>query len=238
MSEDFVARAGTVIDRAHRMAGVLLVLVIIQSVMLVTMWTRNGDLSTTIERLATRLPVYVIPGSTRGIYSPTEDDLLIDAFVDTVTQSFNTFTYETVGRQYTEMRQFFTPEMLTFSQTYFEKLMRDSQVDRRSQLFIPDRRSMKVEKGMDNGVESRQVVINGSLQTILAGSVVESVPLEITLRLRKTIISKTNPFGFLLASYNVRRLQQDQGGMAPAPEAAPLLQPQQGLDNSTNLPQG
>jgi len=218
MSSDFVARAGSVIDRAHRMAGVLLIIVIVQSVMLITMWARNGSLSATIDHLATRLPVYVIPGSTRGIYSPTEDDLLINAFADTVTQSFNTFTYETLSKQYEEMRQFFTPEMLTFSQSYFEKLMSDTKVDRRSQLFVPDRRSLVVQKGMDNGVEARSVSLRGSLQTIVAGSVVESVPLEINMRLRKVIISKTNPFGFLLAGYNVRRLQP---GMPPA-EMAPL----------------
>lgn len=223
-SGDFVARAGSVIDRAHRVAGLMLIIVLVQSVMLVTMWVRNGELSATIERLATRLPVYVIPGSTRGIYSPTEDDLLIDAFVETVVQSFNTFTYETLQRQYAEMRQFFTPEMLTFSQTYFEKLIRDSQADRRSQLLIPDRQSMRVEKGMDSGVEARQVTIRGSLQTIIAGSVVESVPVEMSLRLRKTIISKTNPFGFLLASYSARRVENSGAafGAQPAPQLEPI----------------
>ncbi len=206
---NFVARAGAVVDRAHRVAGLLLVVVVVQSGMIITQWYTNSNLSTQLTRMAQQMPVYVIPGSTRGIYSPTEDDLLINAFVDQVTQNFNTFTYETLAKQYEEMKLFFTPQMLTFSQDYFAKLIRDSQADRRSQLFIPDHTSMKVERSMENGREVRNVTVRGSLQTILAGSVVESVPIEIMLKLEKVVISRTNPFGFQLGSYSAKRYQAD-----------------------------
>lgn len=217
---DFVSRAGAVIDRAHRIAGILLVIVVVQMVIILTQWGTNAALSDNLARMSSRLPVYVVPSATRGIYSPTEDDLLINAFVDQVTQSFNTFTYETLKRQYEEMRGFFTPEMLTFSQTYFEKLIRDSSADRRSALFIPDRATTVVEKAVENGQDIRMVTVKGSLQTIIAGSVVESVPVEIALKLRKTIISKTNPFGFLLASYAARRIETQKGMFEPQSNGA------------------
>lgn len=203
---DFVARAGAFIDRAHRIAGVLLLILIVQSLVMVNMWISNRDMADQLRYIAVRMPVYVVPGATRGIYSPTEDDLLIKAFVDQVTQSFKTFTYETLAGQYEEMRQFFTPQMLIDAEAYFSKTLRDAQADRRSSLFIPDSRSMKVEKGSENGVETRTVTIRGSLQTIIAGSVVESLPIEITLKLQKSIISKANPFGFQLSFYAERSL--------------------------------
>jgi hypothetical protein len=219
---DFVARAGAIIDRAHRVAGILLIVVIIETVIIFALVMGNGTLSKQIQSMVQRREVYVVPGSTRGIYSPTEDDILINAFVDTVTQSFNTFTYETLQKQYQEMTTFFSPEMLTFSQDYFTKLIRDSQADRRSQLFIPDHQSMKVERSSENGIDTRTVTLRGSLQTILAGSVVESVPIEISLKLQKVIISKTNPFGFQLAAYSAHKVAQQQ---TPATGAATMGQP-------------
>ncbi|MCP5405700.1 MAG: hypothetical protein H6922_05720 [Pseudomonadaceae bacterium] len=206
---DFVSRAGSFIDRAHRLAGVLLLVVIVQSLIIINMWMSNADMANQVRYMSARLPVYVVPGATRGIYSPTEDDLLIKAFVDQVTQSFKTFTYETLAAQYQEMKQFFTPQMLADADSYFAKMLRDSQADRRSSLFIPDQQSMQVEKFTENGVDMRTVKIRGSLQTIIAGSVVESLPMEVTLKLQKTIISKANPFGFQLAQYNERALSSN-----------------------------
>lgn len=203
---DFVARAGAFVDRAHRVAGVLLLIVIVQSLIILFMARNNSEMSEQLRYIAVRMPVYVVPGATRGIYSPTEDDMLVKAFTDQVVQSFKTFTYETLANQYQEMKQFFTPQMLVSAETYFAKTLRDSQADRRSSLFIPDQQSMKVEKDTENGIEVRLVTLNGSLQTIIAGSVVESLPLEIRLKLQKSIISKGNPFGFQLAAYSERSL--------------------------------
>ena len=216
---DFVARAGSFIDRAHRIAGVLLLIVIVQSLIIINQYIRNGEMAEQLRYIAVRMPVYVVPGATRGIYSPTEDDLLIKAFVDQVTQSFKTFTYETLASQYEEMKQFFTPQMLVSADGYFSKNLRDSQADRRSSLFIPDHRSMKVEKGSENGMEMRLVTIKGSLQTVIAGSVVESLPIEISLKLYKSMISRANPFGFQLAEYRERALGAN-GISAPAPQPA------------------
>ncbi|MFZ2586559.1 MAG: hypothetical protein WAZ18_00315 [Alphaproteobacteria bacterium] len=221
---DFVARAGSFIDRAHRMAGVLLLIVILQSLIIINQWNNNNDMAEQLRYVAVRMPVYVVPGATRGIYSPTEDDLLIKAFVDQVTQSFKTFTYETLPNQYQEMKQFFTPQMLVSAEGYFSKALRDSQADRRSSLFIPDHQSMKVEKGTENGLEVRGVTIRGSLQTVIAGSVVESLPIEIVLKIQKSMISKANPFGFQLAEYRERAVSQQS--------AQPFI-PQPSLEGGT-----
>lgn len=203
---DFVSRAGAFIDRAHRITGILLLIVILQSLIIINQWIRNGEMADQMRYLSVRMPVYVVPGATRGIYSPTEDDLLINAFVDQVSQSFKTFTYETLANQYQEMKQFFTPQMLVDADAYFTKTLRDAQTDRRSSLFIPDRQSLKIEKTKENGVEMRNITIRGSLQTVIAGSVVESLPIEIAMKLQKAIISKSNPFGFMLAYYTERAL--------------------------------
>lgn len=213
---DFVSRAGSFIDRAHRVSGVLLLIVIVQSLIIINMWNSNSNMAHQLRMMSDRLPVYVVPGATRGIYSPTEDDLLIKAFVDQVTQSFKTFTYETLAAQYQEMKQFFTPAMLADADAYFSKMLRDAQADRRSSLFIPDQQSMQVDKFTENGVDMRTVKIRGSQQTIIAGSVVESLPIEITLKLQKTIISKGNPFGFQLGLYNERAVANNTAKTFPS----------------------
>lgn len=203
---DFIARAGSLIDKSHRVAGFLLILLVVESVLLINSMNRNGQLVDRIYTMSERLPVYVVPGSQTGVYSPTQDDLLIGAFVDLITQSLNSYTYETVEEQYQEARSFFTSEMLAFSQDYFDRLIKNVGSDRRSSLFIPHRQSLKIEKGKENGIDIRQVKVRGSLQQILAGSVVETVPLEITLKLQKTTVSKTNPFGFMLSKYFTKQL--------------------------------
>lgn len=210
---DFIARAGSIVDRSHRMSGILLLLVMLLSAMAVVQFLRNVELNRQIQAFSERRPVYVIPGATQGMYSPTEDELLIRAFADQVSQAFNTFTYENIRAQYENMKPFFTAEMLTFSQTYFEKLVADSGVDRRSSLFIPDHQTLRIEKDGD----IRNVTIRGSLQTILAGSVVESVPVELSLRLRKVIFSPANPFGLQLASYSARRLETARAATQGSP---------------------
>lgn len=203
---DFIARAGSMLNQAHRLAGFLLVLLLAAIIALVVVVKNNTVLTGQMVAMRSTLPVYVVPGSQTGVYSPTQDDLLINAFVDLVTQSLNTFTYETLADQYAEARAFFSSEMLAFSKDYFEKLIRDANQDRRSALFIPDRRSFHVQRRMDNGIDMRLVTLRGNLQQILAGSVVETIPLEIQLVLRKTTVSKTNPFGFMLSKYVTRQL--------------------------------
>lgn len=203
---DFIARAGSLLNQAHRLAGFCLILFIIAAVALIMVVRENTTLAREIRIMKSTLPVYVVPGSQTGVYSPTQDDLLINAFTDLVTQSLNTYTYETLANQYEETRQFFSSEMLAFSKDYFEKLIRDSSQDRRSALFVPDRRSLRVERRVQNGIDLRFVTIRGNLQQILAGSVVETIPLEINLTLRKTTVSKVNPFGFMLSKYVTRQL--------------------------------
>jgi len=203
---DFIARAGSMLNQAHRLAGFLLVLLVVAVLGLIMIVKENSALTQEIRRINSTLSVYVVPGSQTGVYSPTQDDLLIDAFVNLVTQSLNTYTYETLEDQYAEVKQFFSSEMLAFSKDYFEKLIRDVGQDRRSALFIPDQRSTKVERARQNGIDIRRVTLRGNLQQILAGSVVETVPLEIALVLRKTTVSKTNPFGFMLSTFKTKQL--------------------------------
>ena len=204
---DFVARAGTMLDRAHRLAGFLLILLMLETLVVVMTINRNAALTDQVRELSNLRPVYVVPGSQAGIYAPTQDDLLINAFVDHITQSLNSYTYENIDEQYVEVRNFFSPEMLALSGDAFEKQVKLVQTDRRSSLFISNRRTLEVEKKQENGLQVRMVTLRGTLQQILAGSTVETVPVMFTMKLIKESPSKTNPFGFKLAQYRMRELE-------------------------------
>lgn len=193
-------------DRAHRLVGFMLILVVVLFVLVLKSWMDISSLNRELVATRTRLPVYVVPGSQSGVYAPTQDELLVQAFVDLITQSFNTFTYITLPDQVDEVRKFFTPEMLTYSNDYFAQLIEAAKRDRRSSLFIPDRQSLTIENVTEGRQEFRDITINGTFQQILAGSVVEEVPLQISMRLRKVSVSRTNPFGFLVASYHTKQL--------------------------------
>ncbi|MBI1308524.1 MAG: hypothetical protein GC129_01520 [Proteobacteria bacterium] len=219
---DFVARAGAVIDRAHRIAGVLLICVIVLGLVTTCQLSRNASLNAQLMQRRMSLPVIVVPGAATGLYSPTEDDRLTMMFTSYITQSINSFTPETMAKQYSAIRSFFSPALLTDSVPYFERKIRDSTADRRSSLFVPDESSLQVKKYSENGVDIREVTIIGQLNTIIAGTVAENVPLQIAMKFEKTQVSPANPYGLKLSSYKETPLTTPGG--APAPAAAPPAQ--------------
>ena len=106
---DFIARAGTIMDRSHRLAGVLLILLVAETIMLVNVLNTNKALNLQYDKLREKLYVYVVPGSLAGVYSPKQADMLVDAFTTLISQSLNTYTYENLAKQYAEVKQFFSP---------------------------------------------------------------------------------------------------------------------------------
>lgn len=198
---DFVARAGAIIDRAHRIAGILLVCVVVLGLITMCQWSKNAQLNSQLLSARVRLPVIVVPGATSGLYSPTEDERLTMMFTSLITQSINSFTPETMAKQYANTKTFFDAALLTDSAPYFERKLRDSSADKRSSLFVPDDSSLQVKKYEENGVEKRDVSIIGTLHTIIAGTVAETVPLQVNLKLQKTLVSPANPYGLKLTGY-------------------------------------
>ncbi|PZP39334.1 MAG: hypothetical protein DI585_04455 [Pseudomonas fluorescens] len=199
---DFVARAGAIIDRAHRVAGILLICVIILGIMSTCQFAKNSELQAQLDNRRIRYPVIVVPDATTGVYSPTEEDRLINLFADFITQSLNSYTPANIGQLYAGVRPFMSPAMLTDSEPYFQRKVRDSTGDRRSSFFVPDRsQQLKVEKRSQNGVEYRDVSMIGQINTIVGGTVAEGAPLEIQMTFQKTFASPANPYGFMLTKY-------------------------------------
>lgn len=215
---DFVARAGAIVDRAHRVAGVLLICVVVLGVVAGCQWTKNAALNIALDEKRMRLPVIVVPGATTGLYSPTEDDRLTFMFTDLVTQLFNSFTSLTFARQYEEAKKYFDATLLVDSAPYFEKKVRDAQADRRASLFVPDRTSYQVRKYTKNGSEMRDVSMNGQINTIIGGVVAESVWVKLEMTLQKGTVSPANPYGLLLVSYHETPLVNHEEATKLAPE--------------------
>jgi hypothetical protein len=226
---DFIARAGAVIDRAHRVAGVLLICVIVLGLMAMCEWNRNVELQQALDVKRMQYPVIVVPEATTGVYSPTEEDRLIQLFTGFITQSLNSYTPETIGKQLEGLRPFMTPAMLTDSEPYFTKLVRDVGSDKRSSFFVPydsTLRSINVRRYNDNGVELRDISINGQLSSFVGGSTAETIPVRIDMTFQKGFASPSNIYGFKLKKYTINTLSGeaaragivgggDQGSTAP-----------------------
>lgn len=204
---DFVARAGAIIDRAHRIAGILLICVILLGLVASCQLVRNKNLQDELEAKRIRYPVIVVPDATTGVYSPTEEDRLISLFADFVTQSLNSYTPENITKLYSNLRQFFGPALQADSGPYFQRIQRDAMADRRSSFFVPDRsQPLKVTRRVVNEVEYRDVVMPGQINAIVGGTTAESLPVEINMTFQKGFASPSNPYGFILTAYHVKPL--------------------------------
>lgn len=199
---DFIARAGTFIDRAHRVAGFLLICCIILGVTSFCQWQHNVELNRINTNITMRLPVIVVPGAVPGKYNPQEDELLVSAFMEFVTQNFNTFTPANVGKQLDSVTPFMAPDLLVDSRPAFERKVRDAESLKRASLFVPDRTTLVIKPIQKNGQEIREVSIKGELRNFAAGTLAEVVPLQIDMTFLKTVINPdVNRYGFLLATY-------------------------------------
>lgn len=200
---DFIARAGAVIDRAHRVAGVLLICVVVLGLVAGCQLVENTNLQRQADSARIRYPVIVVPEATTGVYSPTEEDRLIFLFSDFVTQSLLSFTPANMKSLYANLRPYMGPALLTDSEPHFEKKIRDATSDRRSSFFIPDRaRQIDVTKQNINGSEMRTVSIYGQLSTFVGGTTAESIPVKISMTFQKVFASPANKYGFLLTAYH------------------------------------
>ncbi len=204
---DFLARAGAIIDRAHRVAGFLLVLCGVLGLVTMCQMNEITNLNSQLKVIRQQLPVIVVPGALAGEYDPREEERLISNFTDFITQSFNNYTPETLVKQLEASQPFMSPQALIDGQSYFEKKISDASTIKRSMIFIPERTTLQVKKYRENGVDMRDVLIQGTIQQITSGLPVEALPVEIAMKIRRTIINpKVNPYGFILESYSEKAL--------------------------------
>lgn len=205
---DFIARAGSVIDKWQRVAGILLILLMLSVFWSVNLSSENAHLNTEYEKLRAQAQVYVVPGSVAGFYTPANSEVMLKELSYLIVNSLNTYTYENLETQYREIERFFDDDMLALAQSHFKDLVQKAYQDERSALFIPDQTAFKIEgdTGPAGRGEIQTVTIEGTRQYIIAGTVVEAVPVRYTMEFRQRYISKSNPFGFQLESYSAKEL--------------------------------
>lgn len=226
---DFIARAGSVIDRAHRVAGILLICVVMLGLIAACQWSKNNELQRALDLKRMQYPVIVVPEATTGVYSPTEEDRLLQLFTGFTTQSLNSYTPETIAKQIENLRPFMTPAMLADSAGYFEKLVRDVDADHRSSFFVPHDstlRDIDVKRYNENDVELRDVSLTGQLSSFVGGSAAETIPVKISMTFQKGFASPSNIYGFKLKKYRIETLiGVAQSGTAGAVTQGPNPQP-------------
>lgn len=205
---DFVARAGYVLDRAHRLAGVLLFVLALLAGMLAYAWMTIARLQGELRDANRNLSIYVVPGAERaGIVGATREDMLLEYFTDFAIQSLNSYTAASLPSQYQEMQKFMSPQMLVNADRYFGKLIQESQTEGRARLFVMDRTNLQSRRLEEAAGRPRfEVRATGERKEIVGGKVVASIPLQVTLTLEQTNLSEANPFGYMMANYREENL--------------------------------
>lgn len=207
---DFIARAGSIVDKWQRIAGILLIVCLAEAWLIMSQMDTNEELLLDYKRIREEAKVYVVPGSAAGFYTPPKPEFLLKEMSYLILHSLNTYTYANLEEQYKEVRRFFGEAMLASSRDYFSKLVNEAFDDERSALFIPITTSYRVKREeAEPGEEPLYVAhIEGTVRYIISDAVVEAVPIEYTLKFKRRHISPNNPFGFILVGYKQRELSQ------------------------------
>ncbi len=207
---DFLARAGSSLERAHRLSGVLLGVIAVLVAILFYFVKANSEIKDEYKRLRDELKVYVVPGSISGIYQPTQPDMLLRDFSSFVIQSMSTYTFANIESQYKEVRNFFVRDLRKITDESFKTRIIQVRNDEQSSIFIEDRDSFSVEtigdgRNLDETVY--KVSLRGLTQYIIGGVVVEAVPVKIEMKLLPAFIGRDNPFGFVLKEYKATEIK-------------------------------
>ena len=208
---EFIARAGTFIDRSHRVAGFFLLVSVVLLFAVMAVSRSNANLSEEIKRLSATRQVYVVPGSQAGFYAPTKPEMLLQNFGQYILQSLNTYTHNNLEEQFREVQKFFTPTMLIDSRPFYQSRIQDARQDEHSSLLVPNVNTMNIQqvsppKGADPNFTYYEYSIEGRRQDIIGAQVISARPIRITLVVRQVGISQTNPWGFMLARYREEQL--------------------------------
>ncbi len=212
---EFIARAGYAIDRAHRLTGFFMLISVVLSVVLVATLQNNSALNRELTRVRNEAPVYVVPDSIAGFYQPRAKEMLLTSFVEYASKMLNEYTPVSLEKQYDEIQRFFTPAMRILADKHFKEQIRKVRSDERAAVLVIERATMgeptKLEgRRGDQGGDLYEVKFKALRQEMLGNTVVDKMPLEITLWLEQSYVSKTNPFGFLVAKYGERELTTKQ----------------------------
>lgn len=208
---EFIARAGSFIDRSHRVAGFFLIISVVLGVVVMSLAKSNAGLSREVERISRTSQVYVVPGSQAGFYAPTQPEMLLQNFGEYIIQSLNTYTHTSLETQFQEVQKFFTPEMLLNAKPFYQARIQDARQDEHSSLFVAERNTLKVTAIATpaDGVRDLNYFeynIEGRRQDIIGAQVIAARNIRVFLTVRQSSISKSNPWGFVLSKYREESL--------------------------------
>jgi len=118
-----------------------------------------------------------------------------------------------LDKEFIDVAMRLNPEDKLIQNGRIEKwVVRKAFEDERSAIFIPDQTAFRIEgdTGPDGRGEKQVVTIEGTRQYIIAGTVVEAVPVRYVMAFRQRYISKANPFGFELESYSAKEISTQE----------------------------
>jgi len=209
-----IARAGALLDRGHRIIGLLIIIIIVQLVWVQSIREEKQILQEQIAYQNMTQSIYVVPNSQAGTYKPAEGKLLMSTFVDYLTQSLLTYTPATFESQYEGIREFLSPRMLERADTFYKREVQKSKRERISSLFITDRASTELDEFMElsgkttkYGQKSYGITVKGMRSIVVGGRVIEEKEMSIKLQLQETTVSKTNPFGFIVTKMELNKVR-------------------------------
>lgn len=201
---DFIARARGIIDTAHRVTGIFILLSLALTAISVGLMYQNARLSNQVRHMLVWMPVFVVPESQAGIYAPTKDEMLITNFVEYEAESLNSYNADTLANQYKLASQFFTDGMNNQSQAYFQNKLLSVQQDGRSSMLVINRHTLRID-AVDEVDGKKGDYFKASFdalrENLIHSKVVDSSRITVTMTVLRTYVSQENPWGFLLASY-------------------------------------
>jgi type II secretory pathway pseudopilin PulG len=214
---DFISRAGSLIDRGHRIVGILLVVMVLQFLWISAERTQNQKLQEQINYMNRTHSIYVVPNSQASVYKPASGKLLLSTFVDHITQSLMTYTPATFQMQYNSIKPFLSAKILEKSKYFYENEIKKSEIERVSSMFVIDRRSTELDEFKEIGQSTDQygpkkyaITVKGKRHIIVGGQVLEAHEMHFKLQLQETSVSKVNPFGFMVTAIDFSKVKPDQ----------------------------
>lgn len=183
----------------------LLVLAVFQGLFITYYHFANEHVLSDYEVLQNYSQLYVAPGAKPGFYDPSKPEVLLKSQAKYVLTMMNSYTPPTYLDQYKAIRTFFSPVLQIKMDGYYTRKVREVIEDEQSTKLVLDDSSYKaVQSSNENAVYN--VEVEGSMQYIMAGKIVQAIPLRFKLKFNRSYINKSNPYGFLMIDYKVKQL--------------------------------
>lgn len=205
---DFIARAGSLIDRGHRIIGILLVIVCLQLYWIFTIYQQKSFLQERILVQNNTQSIYVVPNSQSGLYAPAEGRLLLSTFVDYITQNYMTYTPANMEVQYESIRGFLSDIVRKHADEEFVIEKHKAKVEEISSIFIVDKASEQLsnykeikDKRTRFGKKTYEIELKGTRSFVVAGRVLSSTYITYIINVQETAATEKNPFGFVVTKF-------------------------------------